>query len=291
MIPVIILYVLAVMMTGLYFIVKVHARRRKLADEADFIDLFIDSRRKEIDSLGIFFSITWYIGVLLFAPIICGAITYVFTMHMGFSILVGLFGFSIPELILKLLKHDSRKKFEDRYARSLEQMSTSLRAGMSISQSVEDVARCKFLHESMRKKYAKMSSDLRMGISIRDTFRDFAEGTHSQDAQDVALCIDVQNEVGGHEADVIEQVAGNIHDRVMLRREIKSIFADTNTTVYMMDVLAIGIILGFSILNPTYVEVYFSNPLMTVVFLALLILPVIGSVICHKIINSTKKGV
>ncbi len=70
-----------------------------------------------------------------------------------------------------MIRSQNKKKFEERYARSLEQLSSSLRAGMSIYQAVEDVANCKFLHENMRKQYAKMSSDLQMGLTIAETFQ------------------------------------------------------------------------------------------------------------------------
>ncbi len=76
----------------------------------------------------------------------------------------------------------------------------------------------------MRKKYATLSSDLIMGIPVAEAFQRFANGTNSQDAEDVALAIDIQNEIGGHEADVIRDISNNIYARIMLRREVNSIF-------------------------------------------------------------------
>ena len=128
-----------------------------------------------------------------------------------------------PRGIVALIAYDNQKKFEERYAKSLRQLSASLEAGSSILNAVTEVSACPFLHDTIRKKYAKLSSDLMMGVSVTDAFKSFAEGTNSQDAEDVALAIDVQNAVGGHEADVIRDISNNIYSRIMLRRETKSI--------------------------------------------------------------------
>ena len=128
-------------------------------------------------------------------------------------------------------------------------------------------ANCKFVHESMRKKYAKISSDLQMGLTVAEAFHRFEAGTGSKDAKDLAVAIDVQDNVGGHEADVIKEVADNIYGRMMLRREIKSLFASTSA-----------------------MSLYFSNPLYTIVFIILVAMMVIGSFINHKTIARIKKG-
>ena len=112
----------------------------------------------------------------------------------------------------------------------MDQLGSSIRAGMSISTAVEDVAQCKFIHPSMRKRFAKLSADLQMGITVADAFQHFADDCGNEDAADIALAIAVQDTVGGHEADVVLSIANNIEERIMMRREIKSIFAATSVS-------------------------------------------------------------
>ena len=129
-----------------------------------------------------------------------------------------------------------------------------------------------------------------MGVSVTDAFKSFAEGTNSQDAEDVALAIDVQNAVGGHEADVIRDISNNIYSRIILRRETKSILTDTTIMVRVFDILPYIIIIGFTMLNKQFIEIYFSNPVYVLVYIGFLVTPLIGSLLNHRTIKKIKKG-
>ena len=162
---------------------------------------------------------------------------------------------------------------------------------MSIMQAVNDVASCSFIHESIRKKYREMGMALKMGVPINVAFMNFAKGTGSPDAEDVALAVSIQNEVGGREADAIKAIASNIHDRIMLRKEVKSIFAGTTTMVYMFDILPFIVMAWFSISNRSYSEVYFSNITYTLLFFILVSLTLLGSVMAHRALRKVQKQV
>lgn len=105
-----------------------------------------------------------------------------------------------------------------------------------------------------------------------------------------ALAIDIQNEIGGHEADVIRDISNNIYARIMLRREVNSIFAETALMVWTFDLLPPIIIIGFSVLNQQFVNIYFSNPIYMALFAVFLFVPFIGSFLNHGTIRKIKKG-
>ena len=235
-------------------------------------------------------SVDTYFKIMMIAPVAIGIVVYAGTVQPVAAVAAALLGLLLPEAVVAYMRYDMDRKFEERYARSLEQLGASLRAGLSIRRAVEDVAECKFVHETMRARYAKLSSDLQMGLTVGEAFQRFADGTNSQDAADVALAIDVQNTVGGHEAEVIMEVAKDIRNRIMLRREIKSIFSSTSSMVWMMDFIAPGIILWFLFANRNYVEIYFSSPVYMALFIIFLGLISIGIIINHTILKKIRKG-
>lgn len=287
---IIVLYIIFVALTAAYFIAKEITTDSKISKEQDFVNLIIAKKKRELEKKNSTVSISLYLKILMIAPIVCGVFMYIMSNSGIISVLIGVMGLFIPEMVVEFLRHDADKKFEERFARSLEQLGSSLRAGMSISQAVDDVANCRFIHESMRKKYAKISSDLQMGISVCEAFSHFAEGTNSEAAHDVAIAIDVQNEVGGHEAEVIEEIASSIYDRIMLQREIKSIFSGTSSMVWMMDFIGPLVIIWFSISNKEYVDTYFSSPFYIVLFILFIIMMITGSILNHRTIKKISKG-
>lgn len=289
-IHIIVLFEIFIFLIALYFIMKIHMKNSRISIEKDFIDMYIESIEKMIEKAGVSLSIKTYLIILIVAPLITGIIVYFLSQNAVFSVLIGAFGLFTPRGIVALIAYDNQKKFEERYAKSLRQLSASLEAGSSILNAVTEVSACLFLHDTIRKKYAKLSSDLMMGVSVTDAFKSFAEGTNSQDAEDVALAIDVQNAVGGHEADVIRDISNNIYSRIMLRRETKSILTDTTIMVRVFDILPYIIIIGFTMLNKQFIEIYFSNPVYVLVYIGFLVTPLIGSLLNHRTIKKIKKG-
>lgn len=289
-IHIIVLFEIFIFLIALYFIMKIHMKNSRISIEKDFIDMYIESIEKMIEKAGVSLSIKTYLIILIVAPLITGIIVYFLSQNAVFSVLIGAFGLFTPRGIVALIAYDNQKKFEGRYAKSLRQLSASLEAGSSILNAVTEVSACPFLHDTIRKKYAKLSSDLMMGVSVTDAFKSFAEGTNSQDAEDVALAIDVQNAVGGHEADVIRDISNNIYSRIMLRRETKSILTDTTIMVRVFDILPYIIIIGFTMLNKQFIEIYFSNPVYVLVYIGFLVTPLIGSLLNHRTIKKIKKG-
>lgn len=289
-IHIIVLFEIFIFLIALYFIMKIHMKNSRISIEKDFIDMYIESIEKMIEKAGVSLSIKTYLIILIVAPLITGIIVYFLSQNAVFSVLIGAFGLFTPRGVVALIAYDNQKKFEERYAKSLRQLSASLEAGSSILNAVTEVSACPFLHDTIRKKYAKLSSDLMMSVSVTDAFKSFAEGTNSQDAEDVALAIDVQNAVGGHEADVIRDISNNIYSRIMLRRETKSILTDTTIMVRVFDILPYIIIIGFTMLNKQFIEIYFSNPVYVLVYIGFLVTPLIGSLLNHRTIKKIKKG-
>ena len=283
--------VLASVLTGLFFALKVHDTASLLApEEKDFITRFLEYEAEELRRASAGIPLSVYLVLRFVLAFALFGLGLAWLENPWFSAALGVVGFFIPHLLLGALCLRNRKKFEERYARSLEQLSSSLRAGMSIMQAVGDVASCVFVHESIRRKYALLSADLQMGIPLEDAFLRFAEGTDSPDAEDVASAIAIQNEVGGHEDEVVLEIAKNIKDRIMLRREVTSIFAETSSMVWIMDFVPYLVMVGYLAANPSAAGFFFSGAGGILLLSACFILPAFGSMISHRALDRVKKG-
>ena len=281
---------LSVFLIGIYIVALVHLKNKNsISKEEDFISEYLRERQSKLSVIG-GMTIEIYLTILLVAPVVLTVVSFYITENAFIALILAVFGLRMPDIILDIMNMQAEKKFEERYAASLEQLGASLRAGKSIMQAVDDVSKAPLLHPTMKKRYARLNADLQMGVSVRDAFYRFAQSTNSQDARDVALAIDIQNVVGGREADVVLETANAINTRIMLRKEISSIFSSTTSMVWMMDFLPIVVILAFCITNRSYTEVYFSSLLNTTVFSACVIFPLVGSIITHNTLRRIRRG-
>lgn len=193
---VIALFCSSIMLFSLFFIAKVHCSESRVNVGDDFITVFLKDRERVIKKSGSRMAISTYLLILGISPLAVGAFVYFFSQNGLFSILMAFMGFLIPDILLMIIRNSTQKKYEERYARALNQMGSSLRAGLSIARAVEDVAQCKFVHPSMQKCFAKLSADLQMGLPVSEAFQRMADDCGNEDAQDVALAIAVQDTVG-----------------------------------------------------------------------------------------------
>lgn len=284
-------WIFFVLLIATAVIISVCKKQTILSDDIDFFTLLIMKKKKKIENSNVDMTINTYLVIMTVTPLILCVITYICSKNATFSVMVAVASFFVPEGIIKIMQNKANREFEERYARSLDQLASSLKSGMSIMQAVQDVANNKFIHENIRRRYQNINSDLQMGVPVADAFRHFAESTNSRDARDVAVAIDVQNEIGGHEADVIMSIAQEIHNRIILRKEIKSIFSGTSSMVLMMDFIPAGIILFLCLTDASYLRFYFSSPIYIVVFFGLIGCCVLGSFLNHYKLNKITKGV
>ena len=258
--------------------------------ERDFIDTFTDSKKEMLKTTGGGFPYRYYALLLLACPIICGLLTYVLSKDFVAAMLVAFASLLLPDLLIKILAQRQRTLFESRYARALRSMASALRSNMTIQQAVEDTCNNVFIHESIRIGFRQIASDLKVGIPVKDAFERFAKNSGSKDAWDVAAAISMQNEVGGNEAFVVSNISQNINDRIMMRKEIKSLFADTDVMIFVMDIIPVAIIIGLYFYAPQYITPYFEDSLMILLFFGMLAVMLVGTFVIRRMARSAKEG-
>ena len=125
---VIALFCSSIMLFSLFFIAKVHCSESRVNVGDDFITVFLKDRERVIKKSGSRMAISTYLLILGISPLAVGAFVYFFSQNGLFSILMAFMGFLIPDILLMIIRNSTQKKYEERYARALNQMGSSLRA-------------------------------------------------------------------------------------------------------------------------------------------------------------------
>lgn len=256
----------------------------------DFIDKAIQKLENRLGQYGGRMTVSTYLGIAVLGYTVVCLLLMLYGQPLPVSCLLAIVGLYAPEMVLKVYIGRQKKLFEDRYARALQQFASSLRSGLTVQQAVTDICACPYIHESIRSSYRQIDTDLRVGISVKNAFLRAAKKLNSVDAMDVAIAISLQHELGGSQAKVIEAIARNISSRILLRREIKSMFADTSITIMMMDVVPLCIIVALVLGSPQYLAPFFASPVMTALFIGIVAFTLVGSVVIRKVVKKETEG-
>ena len=257
--------------------------------ERDFLEAIVDRKRQKLSKNTWGMKLSTYLVIGISTSVIGGVFSYIITENIVFILLFIAIGMIVPEMIETIRENQERMKFEERYARSLRQLSASLKAGLSISQAVTDITESPFIHDSVRLEFIQVDSDLKLGMSVHEAFYRFAKRVNTHDAMDVATAISMQQQVGGNTSLVVEVIAKDINTRILNRKETKALFAGTASTITMMDIVPLAIIVIIGTSSPQYFEPFFSTTPMTIVFWGLIGVTLIGSYVIRRAVKRMKE--
>jgi len=144
------------------------------------------------------------------------------------GLLAGLIAFAVMLLLLigfvRFAGGRERRKFEDQLPDTLTLLSTSLRAGYSLLQAAEAVTAES--PDPTAREFGRATAEARLGMAVQDSFDGIAERTRSRDFEWAVMAIDIQREVGGNLAEVLQTVADTMRARNRLRGEIRALTAE-----------------------------------------------------------------
>ena len=176
-----------------------------------------------------------------------------------------------------------KRKFEKQLPDTLTLLSTSLRAGYSLLQAIEAVAA--EAPEPTSREFSRGVTEARLGRTVSDALQGIAERTQSQDFEWATMAIEIQREVGGNLAEVLQTVADTMLSRNRLKGEIRALTAEGRISAFVLGSLpfALALFLWFS--NRDYLLPLLESPTGRIAIFAGLILMAGGIFWLKKIVD------
>lgn len=159
--------------------------------------------------------------------------------------------------VLRFLVKRRRKRFEAQLPDALTSLSGSLRAGRSVGQAMEAISRD--VPDPMGRELRKVVAEVRLGRTLHATLHDAAERVGSDDFRWAVLAMQIQAEVGGNLAELLDQVAGTMRERSRMKGEVKALTAEGRASAMMLVIMVPALGLVMAVMNPSYMAPLFST--------------------------------
>ncbi len=148
-------------------------------------------------------AIAWYLGGRSWIAALIGAVA-------------GLF---LPRLYVKREQTLRLRKFNDQLADMLNLMVNGLRAGYSTMQSLEAVS--KEMPPPISDEFRRVVQEMQLGMPMEKALDNLLRRIPSDDLDLVITAINVQREVGGNLAEILDVISYTIRERVRIKGEIR----------------------------------------------------------------------
>lgn len=195
-------------------------------------------------------------------------------------ILVGTF--ALP-LYLKMAITKRRALFERQLGDALMVISNGLRAGFSFPQALDNVA--KDLADPIRAEFKSVVRELQLGGDIETALTKVATRMNSDDMKLLTTAVVVQQQLGGNLAEILDTISQTIRERLSIKRSVRTLTAQGRISGKIIGFLPIVLLIILSVLNPTYMEPFFTTTYGHIMLLIGTVMECIGFLVIRKIVD------
>jgi tight adherence protein B len=171
--------------------------------------------------------------------------------HILLALVLAVFGYMAPPIYVRRKKTGRLGAFNTQLADTIQLLSSALRSGYSLLQAMELVAREG--PTPVNGEFERVVREVGLGLSPEEALANLVRRMQSDDLELMVTAINVQREVGGNLAEVLDTIANTIRERVKLKGEIRVLTSQQQYSGYIIGLLPVGLAGVLFILNPNYI--------------------------------------
>jgi tight adherence protein B len=200
------------------------------------------------------------------------------------SIIAGFVGLFAPRIYVSRATSQRLNKFEQQLPDTLGLWVNALRSGYSVMQSMEAISRD--AAEPTQTEFRRVVQEVSLGINMESALEHMLIRVESEDLDLVVTAVNIQREVGGNLAEILDVISHTIRERIKLKGEISVLTAQGRFTGYLISLMPIVLALMLYGINPDYMGHLFENRTCgwPLVGIALTMIG-IGSAVVQKIVQ------
>jgi tight adherence protein B len=199
-----------------------------------------------------------YIALYVIAIIGVGGIAFLIGGRIIWSALIGAgIGAFLPGMYVRNQKSKRLVKFNDQLPDMLNLVVNGLRAGYSTMQALEAVS--KELPAPICDEFRRVVQEMQLGIPMEKALENLLRRIPSEDLDFVVTAINVQREVGGNLAEIMDVISYTIRERIRIKGEIRALTAQAMYSGRALALMPLGLLCILWFLNRDYVMEFFSK--------------------------------
>lgn len=229
-------------------------------DMADRLDKALSRRnmfesiRERISRADAKLRVSEYVILVVIFGAIGGFLGYVLPQQNSWVLgIVGVFlGLRVPRLYVRTMAKRRMQAFDGQLSDTLNLWVNALRSGYSVLQSMEAIAT--ELPAPVSVEFERVVQEVRLGLSVEQALANMYRRVPSEDLDLVITAVNIQREVGGNLAEVLDTISFTIRERVRIKGEIRTLTAQGRVSGWIISLLPL--VLGFILylINPEYVS-------------------------------------
>ena len=169
-----------------------------------------------------------------------------------------LVGAYFPRYYLKYRQRKRLAAFGVQLPDTITLLANSLRAGSSFLQGIELVTREG--RPPISEEFERVVREMSLGLALQPALNNLVRRVASEDLELMVTAINIQSQVGGNLATVLDSIAYTIRERIRIIGEINTLTAMQRYSGYVITLLPVGLGAILFLISPSYMGRMLDSP-------------------------------
>ena len=253
--------------------------------------LSVEIARADLKMRASEFVVAWALSpfAFVFVAFVLGIIIPGFRNPIAMAVIFAI-GAYFPRFYLKRRQAKRLQAFGDQLPDTITLLANSLRAGSSFLQGIELVTR--EARPPISEEFDRVVREMSLGVALQPALNNLVRRVASEDLELMVTAINIQSQVGGNLATVLDSIAFTIRERIRIQGEIRTLTAMQRYSGYVITLLPVGLAAILFLISPSYMLAMIKSPPQTfglptgiIFFIVGLISMGIGYVFIRRIVD------
>jgi tight adherence protein B len=172
------------------------------------------------------------------------------------AILGAVVGSFFPNIYIRIRSKRRIKAFNAQLSETVSMLASAIRSGYSLLQSMDLVSR--EAQPPVSTEFRRVVQEVGLGISNDAALANLYRRVPSDDLDLMITAINIQHEVGGNLAQILDSISHTIRERVRIKGEIATLTAQGRISAYVITALPVGLAVVMTTINPGYMAPIFT---------------------------------
>jgi tight adherence protein B len=197
-------------------------------------------------------------------------------------IIFGFLGYLIPGFYVRYRIGHRLKAFDAQLGDTLTLLSNALKAGYSFAQAIDTVA--KNAVPPIADEFGRAVREMNLGGSPDEALQNIPKRIASADFDLVATAYSIHRTVGGNLAEILDNIAYTIRERVRIKGEISTLTAQARASGTLITILPLVLALFMYVVTPSYFRPMFENFIGWVLMAIGIFMIFVGNLIIRRVV-------
>ncbi|HTH70359.1 MAG TPA: type II secretion system F family protein [Candidatus Saccharimonadales bacterium] len=165
----------------------------------------------------------------------------------------------IPLFWLQRRRARRQRQFADQLPDTVSLLASTVRAGHSLLQGLEQVARESA--EPTRSAFETVVREIGLGASQNEAIDRLGQRFPSDDVSLIVASVNVHQQIGGSLAHVLDDISATLRERVRIEGDIRALTAQQRYSAYVLALLPVAVAAALFLISRDYITLLFEGSL------------------------------